>query len=70
MATQEELYDQSIELQERERDAALERIRKSVADMPKGAPGECAECGEYKIRLVNDLCGRCRDKLERPRHGR
>lgn len=29
--------------------------------VPIGVPGECAKCGDEMPRLVNNLCGYCRD---------
>lgn len=30
-----------------------------------GISGDCEECGEASIRLVDGLCARCRDQLAR-----
>ena len=40
---------------------SLAEIRKNAADIPKGHPGECIDCGQHFTRLVNGLCGICRD---------
>jgi len=45
---------------ERMREAALQSI---IRDIPKGAPGECDECGNETARIVNGLCARCREEL-------
>jgi len=34
-----------------------------AAEIPVGEAGECQGCGDYFTRLVDDLCGRCRDKF-------
>lgn len=41
--------------------ARLDSIRKKAADIPKGNPGVCIDCGLHFSRLVNGLCGICRD---------
>jgi hypothetical protein len=48
-------------IEDAERDA-LRRASRLASTMPVGEPGECSYCGEYFARLVNDACGRCRDK--------
>ena len=40
-------------------------IAATARDMPKGEPGECAECGYYYERTVGGLCARCREELGR-----
>ena len=42
-------------------DHVKEAMRK-CAEMPKGHPGDCDICGEYFSRLVDNVCGFCRDK--------
>ena len=42
----------------------IDAARKVASDIPAGAPGECAYCGERFIRLVNGACGRCRDEFK------
>lgn len=36
-----------------------------AAEIPKGTAGECAGCGDYFSRLVDDMCGKCRDKFSK-----
>lgn len=43
-------------------DHVKEAMRQS-AEMPVGEAGECAGCGDWFPRLVNEMCGRCRDKF-------
>lgn len=49
-----------------------ELLRKIAEDKARsvklqvGTPGECVECGYTFTRLVNHLCGKCRDDLGRP----
>lgn len=45
-------------------DAMSCHIRRAAAEIPIGSPGECAECGDFKTRLVQGVCGRCRDELK------
>lgn len=52
--------DRANEYAERMREVALQSI---TGDLPKGAPGECDECGHENPRIVNGLCARCRDEL-------
>jgi len=42
-------------------EASIAVARSIAASIPKGSPGECRLCGEYKARLVGGACGRCRD---------
>lgn len=35
---------------------------RAAQDIPVGNPGECDGCGSYFSRLVNGMCGFCRDK--------
>lgn len=42
-------------------DHVKEAMRKA-SDIPIGNPGDCDGCGEYFSRLVNGMCGFCRDK--------
>ena len=42
-------------------DHVKEAMRKA-AEIPKGTAGECDGCGEYFTRLVDEMCGKCRDK--------
>jgi len=61
-----DLIDQQNERDEVELDAGISLVRRAAANIPKGEAGECEECGEYFIRIVNGYCGRCRDKLGLP----
>ena len=45
-------------------DHVKEAMRKA-AEIPVGTAGECAGCGDYFSRLVDDMCGKCRDKFAR-----
>lgn len=40
----------------------LRKVMNSANKMPKGSTGECDECGLYFSRIVNGMCGRCRDE--------
>lgn len=42
---------------------AVEAARMRAAAIPEGVAGDCHGCGEYSVRLVNDNCARCRDKM-------
>ena len=42
----------------------IDAARKKAADMEIGYAGECEWCGDYKERLVNGACGRCRDEFK------
>lgn len=49
-------------------EADLERsIRAARQPIPAGVPGECDNCGDNMPRLVNGLCGYCRDGRRRSR---
>lgn len=44
-------------------------ICRKAGDIPKGEPGECAYCGEYKARVISVqdgelACGGCRDAFK------
>ena len=54
--------DRANELNEAWQEFALARER---AQMAKGEPGECEECGYYYERTVGGLCARCREELGR-----
>ena len=45
-------------------DHVKEAMRKA-AEIPKGTAGECASCGEWSIRLVDETCAPCRDRYTR-----
>ncbi len=42
----------------------IDAARKAAADIPAGSAGVCEWCGNYKERLVNGACGRCRDEFK------
>ena len=65
----DQTLDSMMELQEKERQQAVERAQRAAGDMPAGSAGECDLCGIEKPRLVNGICARCRDKDPRARHG-
>ena len=49
-------------------EADLERsIRAARQPIAVGVPGECEGCGDDMPRLVNGLCGYCRDGRRKPR---
>lgn len=50
-----------IELEEKRRKKYYEEQARKI---PKGEPGECIRCGEESLRLVNQVCARCRDKYK------
>ena len=56
--------DRANDVAEILRKIAEDRARS--AKVPVGEPGECIECGYTFTRLVNHLCGKCRDDLGRP----
>ena len=37
---------------------------RAAQDIPVGNPGECEGCGDWFGRLVNGMCGFCRDKYK------
>lgn len=47
-------------------EADVAYIRQKAAEMPKGVPGECEQCGEPSWRLVGGACTPCRDKFKLP----
>lgn len=47
-------------------ESRIREIQRQAASIPPGNPGDCKGCGEYKIRLVNEHCGACRDRLKLP----
>lgn len=53
--------DLSNERAQNHEEAAIAAARAKAADIPNGVAGECSYCGEYFVRLVNGVCGRCRD---------
>ncbi|MGK6354713.1 conjugal transfer protein TraR [Sphingomonas sp. DT-207] len=40
-------------------------LRAARAAIPPGVPGECEECGEDMLRLVDGRCGFCGDERRR-----
>jgi RNA polymerase-binding transcription factor DksA len=46
-----------------EAESSLAAVRRAVAAIPEGEPGECEDCGEESPRLVERLCARCRDRI-------
>jgi len=44
-------------------DDHVKEAMRRAAEIPIGEAGECQGCGDYFTRLVDDLCGRCRDKF-------
>lgn len=64
MSDDADIADQRIE--ERISDGINESSR-YVAAMPKGEAGECEYCGNAFSRVVDGLCGHCRDRLARAR---
>jgi RNA polymerase-binding transcription factor DksA len=55
--------DRLQELRDFENASIIESAR---AEIPKGEPGECAECGEESLRLVGGRCAPCRDSWRKP----
>lgn len=37
---------------------------RAAQNIPVGNPGDCDGCGDYFSRLVNGMCGFCRDKFK------
>ena len=46
-------------------DDHVKEAMRIAAEIPVGIPGECDGCGEFFTRLVDGMCGRCRDKYAR-----
>lgn len=57
--------DAANDISEHFRELAERNARSLVLDMPDDGPGECDECGYEFTRLVDGLCGRCRDELDK-----
>lgn len=55
--------DLATDLAQQHLDRSLRAVR--AASIPAGVPGECEDCGEDMPRLVNGLCGFCRDGRRR-----
>jgi hypothetical protein len=62
MADDADLASKHIEDVEQDKVTAIQR---AAAKIPEGEPGECDDCEDYFIRLVDRRCGRCRDAEER-----
>lgn len=58
--------DLSQEKQEKLDEARLRKARALAQAIPEGEPGECEYCGGHFVRLVNGVCGRCRDEFKLP----
>ena len=46
-------------------DDHVKEAMRRAAEIPVGNAGECDGCGEFFTRLVDGMCGRCRDKFAR-----
>ena len=44
-------------------DDHVKEAMRRAAEIPVGESGECDGCGEFFTRLVDGMCGRCRDKF-------
>ena len=44
-------------------DDHVKEAMRRAAEIPIGEAGECDSCGEFFTRLVDGMCGRCRDKF-------
>jgi len=58
--------DRATNVEERARDASIEAARKAASTMPGGEAGDCNGCGNHYKRIVNGLCGFCRDGRRPP----
>lgn len=56
--------DAANDISEHFRSLAERNARSLVQEMQDDGPGECVECGHQFSRLVDGLCGRCRDELK------
>ena len=56
-----DLIDDANDKIEKEADKRIELIRQQAADIPKGHPGDCYQCGEPSPRIVRGRCAPCRD---------
>lgn len=56
-ADRAELYIESVI------DDHVKEAMRRAAEIPIGEAGECDSCGEFFTRLVDGMCGRCRDKF-------
>ena len=46
-------------------DDHVKEAMRRAAEIPVGEAGDCDSCGEFFTRLVDGMCGRCRDKYVR-----
>ena len=46
-------------------DDHVKEAMRRAAEIPIGEAGECQGCGEHFMRLVDGMCGRCRDKFSK-----
>ena len=56
--------DYGSEREQEDTARAVAAARATAANIPKGEPGECAQCGEDSLRLVEGFCAPCRDKYK------
>lgn len=57
-------FDNASELEQKYRDAAIEKARGKPLD--PGKPGDCEMCGEWSGRLIEGACAPCRDRYKLP----
>lgn len=57
--------DYGSEREQEDTARAVAAARATAANIPKGYPGECVQCGEPSLRLVAGVCAPCRDKYQR-----
>ncbi|CAB4131997.1 hypothetical protein UFOVP138_6 [uncultured Caudovirales phage] len=57
--------DQATKLEESERNRGIEQAHAIAKKIPKGEAGECDMCGDEFSRIVNGMCGGCRDIVEK-----
>ena len=55
--------DNAAGIQQDELKRALEKHQSEKPKFIEGDAGECDNCGKHFSRVVNSLCGRCRDEL-------
>jgi hypothetical protein len=63
---QPDVSDQATDLEERVRTRSIEASRAAASKIPEGEAGDCIGCGNYYKRVVNGLCGFCRDGRRPP----
>lgn len=61
-----DIIDEASRRMDEEIAAGITEASRAVALMPPGEAGECARCGYHYSRIVNGLCGYCRDGREPP----